>query len=1017
MAKTSIKTLNLQFKPKIADTLHPQQIKAMQDFFAHIHANTAGDDYGVYQQAISQLQDLLDIDPTSLSSAAAVEQHREQLFDLYRKVLAIRNDNKIDFDIPDNPQTNIVKACNNFLQEFNKITPQFSEYNSRQQALRDGMTTSNAQHYATAIDTTGKDTQQLQTETLQDIFSSAINTYDNYELTKKQLQILQQSLGQQRFDFFLDRYAITAEKFSLDDCRMLIIGLIGNANTEILNTTFVHNLCAALEVDHRDTAGLYKKLSSSLLSYKQQNDALTRIKSAPPVSRLDRLINFARGWIPKLSLLINERFKVNAKFVNDLETSILAANASQWQRSASRAGADQVLIQKAGSYEYLFHKLAYQDLADSTIVPVVESNGNIEYYKTYSLINQQGFVSMALVPAAADKQDLEVKVLFRGTHDIGSAILDIEQYGAGYKSYRNHEAALLTKLNNIVGKVKADARASGVQSPRISITAGGHSLGGALTQNFYASIIKAKLLPIYKKYRGEPEQLRALLMPIVSKQIAYEAAMKYQKITKSDDITALANKRIDYLLKSLAKYAGKQQSVADQQQARKTKNKSEIAKEDAVQLEDHHLAELAGMNFAIVNSAGAAFKIHDVAADGLALLQDQNPQAIKPSFTNIMVGGDAVQQTGQTTVSASLPAEHIAVDTVKIDCGLEGRNKRLLISAAAFEAAKNLLNLTPGGANLKPPRIEDDPGLSAIVDNLREAHCKIHFDDPKQTIKCDLLSNADDTAKEQVKELTTKVAIVKSQAYQAAKKHILKFVQNISAKVTAVFSKGADLFNNTTAITNLVESDKIKQLANKILGAKPKKIFTLMQNAIKDGKLDLGDAMQQLLPSLAANVPIVNNWQLQLDQLQKTLQADPTWQMEIPKVLGANPTAAMKQFIIAPKSGSTIFKQANQIHVNYEAAAKTVIFAIKSQTPENSTIAQMLNKANACGNTLTLNGDPKLIASALEIAEQQNINNIELSAKAMTRLQQLATSGPSPQRYQQALDILHNMQALRRNLE
>ncbi len=453
-SKPLLSTLNLQDKPKIGNTLNPKQISAIKNFYKHIQENLTPDEFGIYREASSQLASL-DIDLTTLEQQQALsEEQRLQLFMLYRKILFIYNDNKTDIIIPGTDQTKIMQACNAVIRAFGKSTPEFESYSRQRQLEHQHLTDLNAEEEA-ELQSRGV----AQDVMLVLILRRALQRNEDYHLTTAQIKSIKEALGDDIFQIFIKRYNLNEEEMTLDDLRMLIIGVIGTANERILQTSFIHHLYYALDINEQNPTAqlqLTTKLSDSILDYKSQHAAIQRIKAAPPTSLLDKLVNFARSFIPeKWRSIISERLKVNASFQNDLDTSILASNVKNWQRDPTGLTPKQAKTeQRAASYEYLFHKIAYQDLADGTILPVVEPNGSIQYYKAYNLVNKDGFVSMALVPASPTQKNLDIKVLFRGTHSIGSAIVDAEKYGAGYKSFRNNKAEVFTKLNQLIGNVK-----------------------------------------------------------------------------------------------------------------------------------------------------------------------------------------------------------------------------------------------------------------------------------------------------------------------------------------------------------------------------------------------------------------------------------------------------------------------------------------------------------------------------------------------------------------------------------
>ncbi len=155
-------------------------------------------------------------------------------------------------------------------------------------------------------------------------------------------------------------------------------------------------------------------------------------------------------------------------------------------------------------------------------------------------------------------------------------------------------------------------------------------------------------------------------------------------------------------------------------------------------------------------------------------------------------------------------------------------------------------------------------------------------------------------------------------------------------------------------------------------------------------------ATQALMPTLA-------NWKDTYENLRKFISSDKKWEVHLPHALPGGKIP--RNFTIMPKTGSEQHKKANQIHVQYDPHAKSTKFHIKTAAPTDSTILQMLTNAQKCGEVLTLNGSPKLLTQAIEIAYQQHIP-IQVSERSMQRLQAKAESEPACQIALDKLDRL-----------
>lgn len=790
---SSIPTLNLSHRAKIGNTLNKMQIAAITAFYKHIKEHLPSAETDIYQEILNLIS-TLKLEPNKLTTTQPLtKQQRLNLSILYRQILAIYEENNTDIMVPDTEQTKIAKACRQLLIAFDTSSPEFLHYNQQLERQQQHATRLNAKVDQELHRLKTKDNHYLKV-----LLLSAINNDENPELTTEQINCIKTALGDKQFNLLTTRYNLNPNKLTMDDLRMLLIGTISTANNEILTSSFFQHLCLVLAIPQDSEiakAQLTSNISKLLLNNPAQNSMLQRIQATSPTKLLDNVINWARQYIPeKWRFLISERFKINANLEQDLRTINLISKVTNWQRQTpvsqdKEQVRQQKIQQTAASYEYLFHGLAYRNLVDGTIVPVVEANGEIQYYQAHTLFNANGLVTMALIPTNTQNSPLDLKVLFRGTHNIGSAILDTEQYSAGYKSYRENEKTILAKLNSLIGATKKQAKATTGTTPTISLTVGGHSLGGGLTQAFYASLIKCNTMPIYRQlyeqYHGDIPALEHALLPIITKQLKYELASKHlsDHFQQADKLQELAKQRLAYLLKTLAKYPS---STED----------------------DQHLATLTGINVGILNSAGIASKIRDVAADSLALLQSKRLSKKKPkkltlNFTNILVGGDIVQQTGQTTVSSGLPAAHINVATMKIDANLEGKAKKQVLLVAACTVMQYLVTFTLG---LKIPPIPWLPSFNDIKNTIIKAHCELHFDHPHKMPKYQLLTNnTPEHAIAQNKELINKIFIVKSKYFQTAKHYVSTWLKQIYNKFTVARNA---LINTVDAIERKIPANK-----------------------------------------------------------------------------------------------------------------------------------------------------------------------------------------------------------------
>lgn len=119
----------------------------------------------------------------------------------------------------------------------------------------------------------------------------------------------------------------------------------------------------------------------------------------------------------------------------------------------------------------------YVGVSYSETMPVVEKNG-INPYLTFALkTSNPGVIGQVLVSPTTG----EMKVLFRGTSDNATTAADLEVGGPGAESFSEDANAILAQVNALAGQYG---------TKKMVIT--GHSLGGALAQQFKQRMIEAQ---------------------------------------------------------------------------------------------------------------------------------------------------------------------------------------------------------------------------------------------------------------------------------------------------------------------------------------------------------------------------------------------------------------------------------------------------------------------------------------------------------------------------------------------
>lgn len=786
--------VNLEYRPKIGHALTEAQASTIQRLYYDILANLTPDETGIYCEAYNVIF-TSNFNPELIQAKLVLTPAQQiAISNIYRRTLLIYqlNFNKNASDITAIDQTKLAQSCKQLIDALDLPTPEYQQYQHEQDKQRLQQTKENIR--SLSVIRAEPDPTKKRNLILMDLMTKALlDLEQKFILQPEQIEVLRNSMGDDFFQYFIRRYELDVKNLSLDDLRMIIIGIVSHTSEKALKSDFFRHVFLALHIKETGFDGLTSlriKVSEDFqwfdytninLDHTNVNEAIERISHEPSMGIFGHIINLLREWIPLLSFIISERLKINENFKADFKAATIITNVSKWDRTKDhdehvRSDTDFKIMQSAASDEYLFHIIAYLDFnvvdtakkpqskdnpEDLPIIPVIERDGTIEYYRVHNVLDKKGLVCMALVPVAPRKDKIDVKVLFRGTHSIYSALVDFEKYAAGYKSYRNYEVEVLKSLNSIVKQAKADTSKLGF-TPKISITAGGHSLGGALTQNLYASFIKIELLPIYLNYQNNPKELEEKLHILIEKQIQYEIQVGCldSKIYNTEkEIVKLVDIRTQYLIKALNKFYKNKRN-------RQSLQPSDIAE----------LADLTALDFSILNSAGCAHKVRNMATDGLCLLRSEGiaPDNFPIHFRSIMAGGDVIQQTGETTICAGLKKQNITTETIKIHTPYEGTAFLALLTsifAIILTAISQTLRI---GHLINIPGV---PKVDTIIGHVRRAHCEFHFDRPDTEF--DRFCNLDHTARNETHELTTKIPFGNCKLFQDLKKSLCSWLKLI----------------------------------------------------------------------------------------------------------------------------------------------------------------------------------------------------------------------------------------------
>lgn len=151
---------------------------------------------------------------------------------------------------------------------------------------------------------------------------------------------------------------------------------------------------------------------------------------------------------------------------------------------------DIIILKKFAYYEFLAHTLAYQNLVDignTTELSILNYNEKQEFATVTRVpINNSSIVAYILSIESKDPNlPNKVQVIWRGTHDIGSAIADLDPISPGYQEYFKNRNSILSSVNKAIKDLTAK------NGKPTLLGSYGHSLGGSLAQLFAVDAMDA----------------------------------------------------------------------------------------------------------------------------------------------------------------------------------------------------------------------------------------------------------------------------------------------------------------------------------------------------------------------------------------------------------------------------------------------------------------------------------------------------------------------------------------------
>jgi len=263
------------------------------------------------------------------------------------------------------------------------------------------------------------------------------------------------------------------------------------------------------------------------------------------------------------------------------------------------------LIRKFANIEHLGHSLAYKkQLTKFKQISIIQDNNQpAEAYIHPVITKNKNLVCTILeIPSTDPNEPHKIEVLWRGTHNKGSAIMDLDPKSAGFTAYMLERSTILSAVSKSIQRLQE-------KDPQKSISIGsyGHSLGGNLAQIFAVDVMDAMA-------QNHNQQL-------------FRTAHPYDERNNNEPIDEIANKSSTYL---------QQYSKLIPENIRK------------------HFTKIKQLTIGILNSSGTSQETADRAAGLEEYLHTYvtEDQRTKTRLFAVQNSGDLVQKTGETTILA-----------------------------------------------------------------------------------------------------------------------------------------------------------------------------------------------------------------------------------------------------------------------------------------------------------------------------------------------------------------------------
>ena len=695
---------------------------------------------------------------------------------------------------------NIVDSSKKLLESLRPIIELYREFSKVENSFREVIA---------ANETT---VPEFLEHSLEKIIQDAIspkNHFKNYTLNYDELLLIQTKMGEDLFEKISKKYSLPSGDFTLDDLRMIIIGVIVNCNKSWEENQFILSLLKVCNIDNNlgDNQTI-EKLHSKV---KLDDVVLKRISQETLRKSFfdEKLKFFKKHFLSSWDFLLPIRFKANKAFKRDYKSSLAIASINDWKHT------EDSLVQEFASEEYLFNNLSTADFQDGTMIPILDKDGKKCFYKVKNFIDAKSIHGFALIPIDP-KESLDIKVVFKNSKNLSEAILDTEHY-LPYQEFKQHKQHVMQELNQIIEEFKQHPDLSEQQKQSISLNIGGQGTGGTLASHLMHEIITQKAHFLTKDFvQKNPEENQKTVSSIFSNNITQQFLYEHS-LSSSSSKSKLSKKIMSKkYISPIEKYAEKHLFSPELQFDQNTS-----------------LLNINNLHLSTINSGGVPKKVRLNFIQALRLLKDstfKNSQ-LNVSYNKIINNHDIVRKTGATDLGAYVDPRLIHIKMLQINSDSPEFEKNLkeigwlsLVLAGKTAISTSIFCTIP---HLNPiinsimnniKSISENELLKNIVTNIREIWSKtnnIHYNSylngKKNSYKV-LDNNNPQEQTDLEKELNNKIDRTRNNiVYRKIKKKTYK-----------IFRKIQNLLGNYTYNLNVASAPHLENTRN--IDAEPQAI-------------------------------------------------------------------------------------------------------------------------------------------------------------------------------------------------